>query len=169
MRLLAITAALLTLSSPVFANYYTAAQLDADCKTALHDFDDYHKTKHIKKHLQTGNCIGFITGVIEAHNISQEASGNSANSRIIINLERNVFCIPPDTKTEDVVKEVIQDLDQHPEVQKYSAVAVLVDILKKRHPCNQKSNESTSSSATDTNDNPEPNSIGANYHERASR
>lgn len=138
-RMLKILLALvITCSSSVSFAYYTAAQLRTDCRVALQAYEELHEHKHIVSHLESGNCIGFITGVIDAHD-AHRASTRDQNTQILLDSQTQHFCLPEDMKLENVIQVVVKDLNDHPDVLKYSAIVVILDILKIHYPCDKSS------------------------------
>ena len=71
-------------------------------------------------------CVGFISGVNEVH--STFVSSVSC-------FDPPVFCIPPKTNQEQLVKVVFNFLKSHPEDLHYKGSVIAISALKEAFPC----------------------------------
>jgi len=71
-------------------------------------------------------CVGFVSGVNEVHNTFVSS---------VSCFDPPVFCIPPQTKPEQLVKVVFKFLKSHPEDLHYQGSVITISALKEAFPC----------------------------------
>lgn len=113
---------------------YTAAELKSDCKIAIADFDQYHHEKFENSHLQTGRCIGYVSGILDSYNYIN----TPAESAHTLKQAKNYFCIGKSITKQEIIKHLIAGIEKHPDVATKSAAFVVIDILDKDYPCKNK-------------------------------
>jgi hypothetical protein len=71
-------------------------------------------------------CLGYITGVNDLH---------ASFVRSISSFEPPLFCAPPATGIEHLVRTVVKFLKAHPEDLSFPGSALTIDALKEAYPC----------------------------------
>lgn len=113
---------------------YTAAELKSDCKIAIEDFDQYHHEKFENSHLQTGRCIGYVSGILDSYNYLNTPAESTHKLKEV----KNYFCIDKSVSKQEIIKNLITGIEKHPDVATKSAAFVVIDILDKDYPCKSK-------------------------------
>lgn len=121
---------------PAFAAAKTGNDLLGDCSIALKLFDnedvsgepDFIESDFMK----IGNCIGFVTGVMQAAALRQADPGNGRSKNNVTQ-----FCARPDVSVEQVVRMSLSRLERKPEELDLDAAAVVLRALNEgiEEPC----------------------------------
>jgi hypothetical protein len=108
---------------PTFAAAKTGHDLLGDCTIALMLFDNEDVSGE-PDFMKAGNCIGFVTGVIQSAALGQADPGNGR-------LKNNVteFCARPEFSVEQVVRMSLHRLERKPEELDLDAAAVVLRAL----------------------------------------
>ena len=116
---------------PAFAAAKTGNDLLGDCSIALKLFnnDDVYGEPDFMK---AGNCIGFVTGVMQAAALRKADPGNGRSKNNVTQ-----FCARPDVSVELVVRMSVSRLKRKPEELDLDAAAVVLRALNEdiEEPC----------------------------------
>jgi hypothetical protein len=113
----------LILLLPVFAEAKTGNDLLGECSVALKLFNNENVSVQAD-YIKAGNCIGFVTGVMQAAALKNTYPGNSQSKD-----PETRFCAPPDVSVEQVVRMTLNRLKNKPEELDLDASAVVLRAL----------------------------------------
>jgi hypothetical protein len=109
---------------PSFAAAKTGSDLVAECSHALKFFDNENVWGEPSLFIKIGNCIGFVTGVMQSAGLSKPGPGNNQSKE-----PETQFCTRPDFSVEDVVRMSLDRLKRKPEELGLDAAAVVFRVL----------------------------------------
>jgi Rap1a immunity proteins len=113
----------LMLLLPAFAAAKTGNDLQVDCSIAL-KFLDTESVSGEPDFMKIGNCMGFVTGVMQAAALRQADPGNGRSKN-----NATQFCARPDFSVEQVVRMSLSRLERKPEELDLDAAAVVLRAL----------------------------------------
>jgi hypothetical protein len=108
---------------PTFAAAKTGNDLLGDCSVALKVFN-HESVSGEADFIKMGNCIGFVTGVMQAAALKNTSPGNGQSKD-----PETRFCAPPDIPVEQVVRKALIRLKNKPEELDLDASAVVLRTL----------------------------------------
>jgi hypothetical protein len=109
---------------PAFAGAKTGNDLLQDCSIALKHFNDDNMSGAPVDSIKIGNCIGFVTGVMQAAALRRADSGNGQSKD-----PATQFCIRPDVSVEQVVRMSLNRLKRKPEELDLDAATVVLRAM----------------------------------------
>src|SRR5262245_35358850 len=109
---------------PVFAAAQTGNDLLGDCSIALELINKENVQGEPRDFIKIGNCIGFVTGVIQAEALNKEAPGNRQSHAGVTQ-----WCAPPEVSGEQVGRRSLNRLKSKPEELQLDAAAVVLRAL----------------------------------------
>jgi hypothetical protein len=117
---------------PAFAAAKTGNDLLGDCSIALKHFDNENVSSEPVDSIKIGNCIGFVTGVMQAAALRKADPGNGQSKDPITQ-----FCARPDVSVEQVVRMSVNRLKRKPEELDLDAATVVLRALNEgaAEPC----------------------------------
>jgi len=117
---------------PVLAMAKTGNDLLADCSIALKHFNNENVSGEPVDSIKIGNCIGFVTGVMQAAALRKANPGNGQSKDPITQ-----FCARPDVSVEQVVRMSLNRLKRKPEELDLDAATVVLRALNEgaAEPC----------------------------------
>ena len=116
---------------PACAAAKTGNDLLGDCSIALKFFNSENVSGE-PDFMKIGNCLGFVTGVMQAAELRKAAPGNGRSNNKVTQ-----FCAPPDVSVEQVVRMSLSRLKRKPEELNLDAAAVVLRALDEgiEEPC----------------------------------
>jgi Rap1a immunity proteins len=114
----------LILLLPAFAAAKTGSDLLEDCSVALKHFNNENVFGEPTDFIKIGNCIGFVTGVMQTAALKKAGPGNGQSKEPV-----RQFCAPPDVSVEEVVRMSLNRLKSKPEELDLDAAAVVLRAL----------------------------------------
>jgi len=117
---------------PVFAAAKTGNDLLADCSIALKHFNNENVSGEPADSIKIGNCIGFVTGVMQAAALRKADPGNAQSKEPVTQ-----FCARPDISVEQAVRMSLDRLKRKPEELDLDAATVVLRALNEgaAEPC----------------------------------
>lgn len=116
---------------PAFAVARTGNDLLGDCSMALKFFNNASVSGEPADFIKIGNCVGFVTGVMQAAALGKAGSGNGQAKD-----PEAQFCAPPDVSVEEVVRRLQNRLKSKPEELDLDAAVVVLRALNEgSEPC----------------------------------
>ena len=109
---------------PAFAAAKTGNDLLKDCSIALKHFDNENVSGEPVDSIKIGNCIGFVTGVMQAAALRKADPGNGQSKDPITQ-----FCGRPDVSVEQMVRMTLNRLKRKPEELDLDAATVVLRAL----------------------------------------
>jgi len=106
---------------PGFAAAKTGHDLQADCSIALKFYNNENVSGEPDS-MKIGNCIGFVTGVMQAAALRKAGNGPSKN-------DAPEFCALPDVSVEQAVRMSLNRLERKPEELDHDAAAIVLRAL----------------------------------------
>src|SRR5215510_1767609 len=94
---------------PAFAAAKTGNDLLADCSIALKFFNNANVSGEPGDFIKIGNCVGFVTGVMQAAALGKTGPSNGQSKDAV-----SQFCAPPDLSAEQVVRRSLDRLKRNP-------------------------------------------------------
>src|SRR5215471_15760192 len=115
---------------PAFAAAKTGNDLVKDCSVALKHFNNESVSGEPVDSIKIGNCIGFVTGVMQAAALRNAGNGQSKDPI-------TQFCARPDVSVEQVVRMTLNRLKRKPEELDLDAATVVLRALNEgtAEPC----------------------------------
>ena len=107
---------------PAFAAAKTGNDLQGECSIALKYFNNESVSGEPVDFIKIGNCIGFVTGVMQAAALKSTGSGQSKDPV-------TQFCARPDVSVEQAVRMSLNRLKRKPEELGLDAAAVVLRAL----------------------------------------
>src|SRR5262249_53412561 len=126
----------LILLLPAFAAAETGSDLVRDCSVALKVFNNEHVSGETDS-IKVGNCIGFVTGVIQTaalRNAGTPALRNAGPGNSQSKQPVTQSCVPPDIPVEQVVRLVLKRLETNPEELHLDATIILLRAMNEGFP-----------------------------------
>jgi hypothetical protein len=116
---------------PAFAAAKTGNDLLGDCSIALRLFNNENVSGDTD-FMKIGNCIGFVTGVMQAAALRKVDPGNGRSKDNVTQ-----YCALPDVSVEQVVRMSLNRLNRKPEELDHDAAAVVLRALNEgiEDPC----------------------------------
>lgn len=106
------------------ANYvFTGSDIDESCRHAVAALD----RAAIYDDHRFGVCAGFIAGIVDFHTVATTVES----------LPVDMFCLPPDITTAQVIREVAQYLAVNREKHHDLAAYLVILALRETYPCQQ--------------------------------
>jgi hypothetical protein len=117
---------------PAFAAAKTGNDLLGDCSIALKHFNNENVSDGPADSIKIGNCIGFVTGVMQAAALRKADPGNGQSKD-----PTTQFCARPDVSVEQVVRMSLNRLKRKPEELDLDAATVVLRALNEgtAEPC----------------------------------
>jgi Rap1a immunity proteins len=117
---------------PAFAAAKTGNDLLEDCSIALKHFNNENVSGEPVDSIKIGNCIGFVTGVMQAAALRKANPGNGQSKDPITQ-----FCARPDVSVEQVVRMSLNRLKRRPEELDLDAATVVLRAMNENaaEPC----------------------------------
>ena len=117
---------------PAFAAAKTGNDLLRDCSIAQKHFNNENVSGEPADYIKIGNCIGFVTGVMQAASLRKADSGNGQSKGPTTQL-----CIRPEVSVEQVVRMSLDRLKRKPEELDIDAATVVLRALSEgaAEPC----------------------------------
>jgi hypothetical protein len=109
---------------PAFAAAKTGNDLLGDCSIALKLFNNENVSGEPVDFIKIGNCVGFVTGVMQAAALRKAGPGNGQSKDPVIQ-----FCARPDLSVEEVVPMLLNRLKRKPAELDLDAAAVVLRAL----------------------------------------
>src|SRR5215468_9601259 len=123
----AFLAAILLL--PGFAAAKTGNDLQGDCSIALKFFNNQNMSGEPVDFIKIGDCIGFVTGVLQAAVLGKAGPGNGQAKDAGAQ-----FCVRPDLSAEEVVRRSLNRLKRNPAELDLDAAVVVLRALNEGSP-----------------------------------
>ena len=123
----AFLAAILLL--PGFAAAKTGNDLQGDCSIALKFFNNQNMSGEPVDFIKIGDCIGFVTGVLQAAVLGKAGPGNGQAKDAGAQ-----FCVRPDLSAEEVVRRSLNRLKRNPAELDLDAAVVVLRALNEGTP-----------------------------------
>jgi hypothetical protein len=120
---------------PAFAAAKTGNDLLGDCSVALKHFNNENVPGEPLDFIKIGNCVGFVSGVMQTAALGKAGLGNSQSKDRVTQ-----FCARPDVSVEQVVRMLLERLKTKPEELDLDAAAVVLRALNEgatAEPCIQ--------------------------------
>ena len=114
----------LILLLPTLATAKTGRELLDDCSIALKHFNKENVVGQPLDFIKIGNCIGFVTGVMQTATLKKAGPGNGPSKEPI-----TPFCASPDISVEQAVRMSLNRLKSKPEELDLDAAIVVVRAL----------------------------------------
>jgi len=116
---------------PAFAAAKTGNDLLADCSMALKFYNNVNVSGGPDS-IKIGNCIGFVTGVMQAAALRPSDTGNEESKN---NVPQS--CALPDVSVEQAIRMSLSRLERKPEELDHDAAAIVLRALKESlaEPC----------------------------------
>ena len=114
---------------PAFAVAKTGNDLLGDCSIALKLFNHENLPGEPADSIKIGNCIGFVTGVMQAAALRKADAGNGQSKDPVTQ-----FCVRSDVPVEDVVRMSLNRLKRKPEELELDAATVVLRALSEGGP-----------------------------------
>jgi len=116
---------------PGFAAAKSGHDLQADCSIALKFYNNENVSGEPDS-MKIGNCIGFVTGVMQAAALREADPGSGRSNNKITQ-----FCAPPDVSVEQAVRMSLNRLERKPEELDHDAAAIVLRALNEsiEQPC----------------------------------
>jgi hypothetical protein len=114
---------------PGFAAAKTGSDLLGDCSIALKLFNHENLSSEPADSIKIGNCIGFVTGVMQAAALKKADPGNGQSKDPV-----SQFCARPDLSVEQVVRMSLNRLKRKPEELDLDAATVVLRALSEGGP-----------------------------------
>lgn len=108
---------------PAFAAAKTGNELQGECSAALKLFNK-EPVSGDEDFIKIGNCIGFVTGVMETAALGKASPRNRSAKE-----PARDFCDPPDLSVEQVVRTALKRLQSKPEELNLDASVVVLRAL----------------------------------------
>lgn len=118
----------LILLLPSFAAAETGSDLLRDCSVALKVFNNEHVSDEADS-IKIGNCIGFVTGVIQTAALRNAGQGNGQSQEPVTQ-----SCPLSDGSVEQVVRMVLKRLESNPEELHLDATIILLRAIHEGFP-----------------------------------
>jgi hypothetical protein len=109
---------------PAFAAAKTGNDLVKDCSIALKYFNNENVSSEPLDSIKIGNCIGFVTGVMQAAALRKADPGNGQSKDPLTQ-----FCARPDVSVEQAVRMTLNRLKRKPEELDLDAATVVLRTL----------------------------------------
>jgi len=109
---------------PAFAAAKTGNDLVKDCSIALKYFNNENVSSEPVDSIKIGNCIGFVTGVMQAAALRKADPGNGQSKDPLTQ-----FCARPDLSVEQAVRMTLNRLKRKPEELDLDAATVVLRTL----------------------------------------
>ena len=109
---------------PAFAAAKTGNDLVKDCSIALKYFNNENVSSEPVDSIKIGNCIGFVTGVMQAAALRKADPGNGQSKDPLTQ-----FCARPDLSVEQAVRMTLNRLKRKPEELDLDAATVVLRAL----------------------------------------
>jgi len=109
---------------PAFAAAKTGNDLLRDCSIAQKHFNNENVSGEPADYIKIGNCIGFVTGVMQAAALRKADPGYGQSKDPI-----RQFCARPDVSVEQVVRMTLNRLKRKPEELDLDAATVVLRAL----------------------------------------
>jgi hypothetical protein len=113
---------------PAFAAAKTGDDLQGDCSVAL-KFFNHEKVSGEADFIKTGNCIGFVVGVMQTAALKNVGAPNRQAKEPV-----SQFCAPPDLSVEQVVRMTLKRLKSFPGELNLDAAVVILRALNEGFP-----------------------------------
>ena len=113
---------------PAFAAAKTGTELQGECSVALRLFNN-ETVSGDQDFIKIGNCIGFVTGVMQTAALGKANPSNHASKEPVKD-----FCAPPDLSLEQVVRIALKRLEGNPEELNLDAAVVVLRALNQGFP-----------------------------------
>lgn len=116
---------------PALAAAKTGNDLQGDCSVALKLYNHENVSGEQIDFVKVGNCIGFVTGVMQAAALKKADPGNGQSKDV------TQFCGRPDLSVEQVVRMSLNRLKKKPDELDLDAAAVVLRALNEgvEEPC----------------------------------
>jgi len=102
---------------------FTGKDIYGSCIHALNGLD---KTGEYDDH-RFGVCAGYIAGIVDFHTVATTVES----------LPDDMFCLPPDVSTAQVIRDVTQYLEENPEKHHDQAAYLVILALREAYPCDE--------------------------------
>jgi hypothetical protein len=113
---------------PAFAAAKTGNELLGDCSVALQHFN-HESVSGQADFIKIGDCIGFVSGVIQTATLLKNASPGNHQSK-----EAVQFCAPPDVSVEQVIRMTLKRLQRYSAELDLDATVVILRALNEGFP-----------------------------------
>jgi len=114
---------------PAFAAARTGNDLLGDCSMALKFFNNANMSGGPLDFIKIGNCVGFVTGVMQAAGLGKAGPGIGQTKDV-----ETQSCAPPDVPVEEVVRRLHNRLTSKPEELDLDAAVVVLRALNEGAP-----------------------------------
>src|SRR5215469_7522239 len=114
---------------PALAAAKTGNDLLGDCPFALKLFNHENVSSQPADYVKGGNCIGFVTGVMNAASLRKASPGNGQAKDSVTQ-----FCAPTDVSVEEVVRRLLNRLKSKPEELDLDAAVVVLRAMNEGVP-----------------------------------
>lgn len=115
----------LILLLPAFATAKTGKDLLDDCSIALKHFNNENVSGESGDFIRIGNCIGFVTGVMQTAAFKKVVGPGNGQSKEPV----TQFCVRSDVSVEQVVRMSLNRLERKPEELDLDAAEVVLRAL----------------------------------------
>jgi hypothetical protein len=95
-----------------------------NCKEAVRSMGN--KNDPSINHSSVNFCVGYISGINDLHLEFIES---------VASFEPPIYCAPPNTQIEEMIKIVVKFLEQHPQDLTYQGAELTASALKIAYPC----------------------------------
>ena len=102
---------------------FTGKEIYESCAQALKGLD---RTGEYDDH-KFGVCAGYIAGIVDFHTVATTVES----------LPVNMFCLPPKISTAQVIRQVIQYLENNPDKHHDLAAYLVIIALREAYPCTE--------------------------------
>ena len=109
---------------PALAAAKTGNELLGECSIAVKLFNNENVSGEPLDFIKIGNCMGFVSGVMQAAALGKAGPGNGQSKEPVAQ-----FCAPPDVSVEQVVRMSLNRLKRKPEELDLDAAAVVLRAL----------------------------------------
>jgi hypothetical protein len=113
---------------PAFAAAKTGNELQGECSVALKLYNN-QSVSGAEDFIKLGNCIGFVTGVMETASLGKANRGVRTSKEAVRD-----FCAPPDLSVEQVVRTALKRLQNRPEELNLDASVIVLRALNEGFP-----------------------------------
>ena len=114
---------------PALAAAKTGNDLLGDCSLALKLFNHETISSQPADFVKGGNCIGFVTGVMNAASLRKAGPGSGQAQDL-----ESQFCTPTDVSVEEVVRRLLNRLQTRPEELNLDAAVVVLRAMNEGIP-----------------------------------
>jgi|SRR5579864_192924 len=123
-----LIAMILLLPTFAAAQHETGSDLLRDCSVALKFFNNEGVSGE-QDFTRIGDCIGFVSGVMQTASLRDASRGNRPASASVPR-----FCAPPDVSVEQVVRTAVKRLKSNPDELRADAAVTVLRVMSEGFP-----------------------------------